>query len=275
MGRWRLTALGSQGLEQICSAATTTRDYFKHKQSKAKQSTRNICKTLFEYRNGKDLYSSRNNINMVLLGGLEVLAAGYLIKQHLKHKEEKQRLEIEALNLEEQSYRIYSPDRAGPGIDEDIRQKEKYTYDRRERYDKGRSSEDIRYTNSPPPKGYYAPRPRSRENQSQMRPTGYSSTGASSVQWVPPPPPQQQMNSPPIITTIPPFTRNPQPYPAHSVSPPPLHPTFANEPYAYPPEKTTRVDAKTWIAVPGEDELTVPGETRDPPPAYEEIGGRH
>ena len=52
---------------------------------------------------------------MVILGGLELLAAGYLIKQHLKHREEKQRLENEALDLDEQSYRIYSPDRAGPG----------------------------------------------------------------------------------------------------------------------------------------------------------------
>ncbi|KAG4027880.1 hypothetical protein MFRU_026g00610 [Monilinia fructicola] len=272
---------------------------------------------------------------MVLLGGLEVLAAGYLIKQHLKHREEKQRLEIEALNLEEQSYRIYSPDHAGPGqrrrrhshdrhharshsreYDRDrgrersnerrhrrrYSPERKYAYDRREQDDKRKSREDVRYTNSPPTKGYYAHQPGPHENHSQMRPTGYSSTGAPSAQWVPPPPPpQQRMNSPPIITTTPPYTRTPQPYPSHQVPPPPLHPTFANEPYAYPPEKlpesmlrpgvptrgrsssapgdiyeTPRANtSRVRIAVPGEDELTVPGETRDPPPAYEEIGGRH
>ncbi|QSZ32086.1 hypothetical protein DSL72_001655 [Monilinia vaccinii-corymbosi] len=266
---------------------------------------------------------------MVLLGGLEVLAAGYLIKQHLKHKEERQRLEIEALNLEEQSYRIHSPDCAGPsqrrqrpshGRDHDgeydrdrrrERSKErrhrrrdsperKYTSDRRERDDKRRSREDVRYTNSPPPKGYYAPQPRSHGSQSQMRQPEYSQTGAPSAQWVPPPP-QQRMNSPPIITTTPPFTRHPQPYPAYQVSPPPAHPTFANEPYAYPPEKlpesmlrpgvpargrsssapgdiypSSRAEtSRVRIAVPGEDELTIPGETRDPPPAYENIGGRY
>lgn len=263
---------------------------------------------------------------MVLLGGLEVLAAGYLINRHLKNKEEKQRLEIEALNLEEHSYRIYSPDHAGPGQrrrrhshdrehdrEHDRgreRSKErrhrrrdsserKHTYDRRERDDRRdgkRSREDVRYTNTPPPKGYYAP---------QTRPQGpvHPLTGAPPTQWIPPPPPpsQQRMNNPPIITTSPPFTHSPQPYPAHQSSPPPLHPTFANEPYSYPPEKlpesmlrpgaptrgrsssapgdiyeSPRANAsRVRIAVPGEDELTVPGETRDPPPAYEEIGGRH
>ncbi|KAI9642763.1 hypothetical protein NHQ30_008495 [Ciborinia camelliae] len=268
---------------------------------------------------------------MVLLGGLEVLAAGYLIKQHLKHKEEKQRLEIEALNLEEQSYRIYSSDRAGPGHrrrrhshgrehDHDNegsrgreRSKErrhrrgdsserKYTYDRRERDDrrddKRRSREDVRYTNSPQPKGYYAPQP-----QPQGRQPAHPPTGAPPTQWVPPPPPpqQQRMNSPPIITTTPPFTHHTPSYPPHQSSPPPLHPTFANEPYAYPPEKlpesmlrpgaptrgrsssapgdiyeSPRANtSRVRIAVPGEDELTIPGETSDPPPAYEEIGGRH
>ncbi|ESZ90565.1 hypothetical protein SBOR_9049 [Sclerotinia borealis F-4128] len=266
---------------------------------------------------------------MVLLGGLEVLAAGYLIKQHLKHKEEKQRLEIEALNLEEQSYRIYSPDRAGPSQrrrrhshneehdhehDKNRgreRSKErrhrrrdsperKYTYDRRGRHDrrddKRRSREDVRHTDSPPPKGDYASQPKPQGHQS-----AHLYTSTPPTQWVPPPPSQQRMNSPPIITTSPPFTRHPQPYPPYQTSPPPLHPTFANEPYAYPPEKLPESmlrpgaptrgrsssapgdiydspmanTSRVRIAVPGEDGLTIPGETRDPPPPYEEIGGKH
>lgn len=283
---------------------------------------------------------------MVLLGGLEVLAAGYLLKQHLKHKEEKQRLEIEALNLEEQSYRIYSSDRAGPSHrrrrhsherehyhahDRDKgrergrkRSKEhrhrgryssesKYKHDNRERDDrrderrddkresrddKRRSREDLRYSNSPPGKGYYAP-PSGHKSYSHSQKSGHPPIGAPSTQWIPPPPPQHRTNSPPIITTSPPSAHHPQPsYKSSSHS---LHPTFANEPYAYPPEKlpesmlrpgaptrgrsssapghiyeSPRANtSRVRIVVPGEDELTIPGETRDPPPAYEEVGKRH
>ncbi|KAA8571450.1 hypothetical protein EYC84_001450 [Monilinia fructicola] len=242
---------------------------------------------------------------MVLLGGLEVLAAGYLIKQHLKHREEKQRLEIEALNLEEQSYRIYSPDHAGPGqrrrrhshdrhharshsreYDRDrgrersnerrhrrrYSPERKYAYDRREQDDKRKSREDVRYTNSPPPKGYYAHQPGPHENHSQMRPTGYSSTGAPSAQWVPPPPPpQQRMNSPPIITTTPLTPKLPESMLRPGVPTRGRSSSAPGDIYETPRANTSRVR----IAVPGEDELTVPGETRDPPPAYEEIGGRH
>ncbi|CAD6445311.1 3ecdcb0c-34a5-4cb8-93a5-85c935ab343e-CDS [Sclerotinia trifoliorum] len=278
---------------------------------------------------------------MVLLGGLEVLAAGYLLKQHLKHKEEKQRLEIEALNLEEQSYRIYSSDRAGPSHrrrrhsherehdrahDRDKgrergreRSKErshksrdssesKYKYDKRERDDrrdehrddKRRSREDLRYSNSRPAKSYYAP-PSGHKSHSQSQKPVHPHIGAPSTQWVPPPPPpQHRMNSPPIITTSPSSTHHPQPYPPYQSSSHSLHPTFANEPYAYPPEKlpesmlrpgaptrgrsssapgniyeSPRANtSRVRIVVPGEDELTIPGETRDPPPAYEEVGGR-
>ncbi|ATZ49457.1 hypothetical protein BCIN_04g06030 [Botrytis cinerea B05.10] len=271
---------------------------------------------------------------MVILGGLELLAAGYLIKQHLKHREEKQRLENEALDLDEQSYRIYSPDRAGPGhrrrrhsydrerdrsYDRDrdrSRGRErsnerrhrrrdsserKYTYDKRERDDrrddKRRSREDLRYTSSPPRKGYYVPHP-----ETQMRQQVHPPVGAPSAGWVPPPPPQQRMNSPPITTTPPPFNHHSQTrYPPYQTSQQPFHPTFANEPYAYPPEKlpesmlrpgaptrrrsssapgniyesTKANTSRVRIVVPGEDELTIPGETQDPPPAYEEIRGRH
>lgn len=274
---------------------------------------------------------------MVLLGGLELLAAGYLVRQHLKHKEEKQRLEIEALNLEEQSYRIYSADHAGPGQrrrrdshgwdhgrehdrnrsrerSRECRHRRtessdrKRTFDRRGRdgrrerddrkEDKKKGREDVRYTTSPPPKDYYAPQQGSHHSQPQMRRPVYPPTGAPVTQWVPPLP--QQRNGTPIITTTP-FTRNPQPHAPYQSSQLPLHPAFANEPYAYPPEKLPESmltpgapargrsssapgdmyespranSSRVRIVVPGEDELTVPGETRDPPPAYEEISGSH
>jgi len=44
---------------------------------------------------------------MVIFGGLELVAAGYIIHKHSKNKKEKRRLEEEAAALEEQQYRIY------------------------------------------------------------------------------------------------------------------------------------------------------------------------
>ncbi|PBP20866.1 hypothetical protein BUE80_DR008443 [Diplocarpon rosae] len=50
---------------------------------------------------------------MVILGGLELVAAGYVIHQHLQNKKERQRLEDEAAALEEEQYRIFPPDEPG------------------------------------------------------------------------------------------------------------------------------------------------------------------
>lgn len=47
---------------------------------------------------------------MVILGGLEIVAAGYLIHKHNQNKRDKQRLEDEAAALEEQQYRIFPSD---------------------------------------------------------------------------------------------------------------------------------------------------------------------
>jgi hypothetical protein len=52
---------------------------------------------------------------MVILGGLELVAAGYLINRHHKNKQEARRLQEEEEALEESRYRIYSPNNAGPG----------------------------------------------------------------------------------------------------------------------------------------------------------------
>ena len=47
---------------------------------------------------------------MVLLGGLEIVAAGYLIHKHQQNKKDKARLEEEAAALEEEQYRIFPPE---------------------------------------------------------------------------------------------------------------------------------------------------------------------
>lgn len=52
---------------------------------------------------------------MVILGGLELVAAGYLINRHQKNKQEARRLQEEEEALEESRYRIHSADNAGPG----------------------------------------------------------------------------------------------------------------------------------------------------------------
>lgn len=52
---------------------------------------------------------------MVILGGLELVAAGYLINRHQKNKQEARRIQEEEDALEEQQYRIHSATNAGPG----------------------------------------------------------------------------------------------------------------------------------------------------------------
>jgi len=51
---------------------------------------------------------------MVLLGGLEIVAAGYLIHKHNKNKKERARLEEEAAALEEDSYPLFPADQRPP-----------------------------------------------------------------------------------------------------------------------------------------------------------------
>ncbi|PQE09599.1 hypothetical protein CJF32_00007125 [Rutstroemia sp. NJR-2017a WRK4] len=270
---------------------------------------------------------------MVILGGLELLAAGYLLNRHLKHKEEKQRLEIEALDLEERSYPIYSADDAGPrrsrrhshdrerdrkerrqrrrdspDWDRDRSRDRKHIYGGRERSrdreDRKKSQEDLRYS-SPPKSHLHSQHRTSPPLRPQPQPP-YPATGAPQSSWVPPPPPPFGSHVPPpthpqyapashhqpSATVIP----NPNSYPAEHPQPY-IHPTFANEPYRYPPEKLPESllsppsssgrgrsssapgeiyerpianTSRVRIAVPGEDELTIPGE--EPPPAYEEVG---
>ncbi|CZT01441.1 hypothetical protein WAI453_006921 [Rhynchosporium graminicola] len=50
---------------------------------------------------------------MVILGGLELVAVGYVIHKHAQNKKEKQRIAEEAAALEEQQYRVFPSDRRG------------------------------------------------------------------------------------------------------------------------------------------------------------------
>ncbi|KAL2072203.1 hypothetical protein VTL71DRAFT_11546 [Oculimacula yallundae] len=50
---------------------------------------------------------------MVILGGLELVAVGYVIHKHAQNKKEKQRIAEEAAALEEQQYRIFPSDGRG------------------------------------------------------------------------------------------------------------------------------------------------------------------
>ena len=51
---------------------------------------------------------------MVILGGLEIVAAGYLIHKHNKNKKERARLEEEVAALEESSYPLFPADQRPP-----------------------------------------------------------------------------------------------------------------------------------------------------------------
>lgn len=51
---------------------------------------------------------------MVILGGLEIVAAGYLIHKHNKNKKERARLEEEIAALEESSYPLFPADQRPP-----------------------------------------------------------------------------------------------------------------------------------------------------------------
>ena len=109
---------------------------------------------------------------MVLLGGLEIVAAGYLIHKHNKNKKERARLEEEVAALEESSYPLFEADQRPPRrhthshsqsrphthsslslaqIDESDEERRER---RRRRREKRRREEEYEYerTNSAPPK---------------------------------------------------------------------------------------------------------------------------
>jgi hypothetical protein len=83
---------------------------------------------------------------MVILGGLELVAAGYLINRHQKNKQEARRIQEEEDLLEEQRYRIYSANNAGPGRrrNHSHDRKHSHSHHRRHSHDRRHSRDDRR-----------------------------------------------------------------------------------------------------------------------------------
>lgn len=98
---------------------------------------------------------------MVILGGLEIVAAGYIIHKHNRNKKDKQRLADEAAALEEQQYRIFPSDGRGRHSRSEHR--------RRRSHSRRRHSSDAKYRQEsprppmpqarPPPQYNVAPAP--------------------------------------------------------------------------------------------------------------------
>jgi len=264
---------------------------------------------------------------MVLFGGLEIVAAGYLLNRHYKNKEEKERLEAEAAALEEQQYRIYSPDHAGPGESGRRRRAHSHDRERRRRYDGKDRRGDRKDKWDSDDEGDEERRRRRREREDDE---GGRAEGRRRREEIPQRPQQRQDAYPP--TGIPanwqqrPHQRPPQgplqgppqqhPYPPNQYPPPPnMNPNIQVPQQFYPPppppnpnqnqyrpppppqqayannngylapdpesprgrassapplrtDARRRSDSRVRIAVPGEEELTVPGESDDAPPPY-------
>ncbi|CAG8948866.1 hypothetical protein HYFRA_00001989 [Hymenoscyphus fraxineus] len=149
---------------------------------------------------------------MVLLAGLEIVAAGYLLKKHVKNKKERARLEEESLRLEEEQYHLFPPqgerhhqrshsERRDPRERRDSKDR-RDSRDRRNSYDR-KDSRDSRDRKSrrdrdttrpastspvPPYKAHSAsPRPHIQSSQRPVQPQPYVQT---IPQHVPRPPPQ-------------------------------------------------------------------------------------
>lgn len=177
-----------------------------------------FCKSLLTFQTflppGLTLLRDKS-INMVLLGGLEIVAAGYLIHKHQQNKKDRQRLEDEAAALEESQYRIFPPDQR-PSSSQHRRRRshshereERHSHerrDRRDRYDRPHSA-DGKYRRESPRRESVRP-PKAQMNipppQQQQMPIQPS--------FIPPPAPQQSAMRPPpppLYNTVPTATAAP------------------------------------------------------------------
>jgi len=159
---------------------------------------------------------------MVILGGLELVAAGYLMHQHNKNKKDRQRIDEAALALEEQGYPLQedgSHRRHHRRHSHDRRYEGSHSYDREGKHRRHRSeSRDGRHRRE---KEEYVPRP---GNSSAQVPTPVPAATAMYAQGgrhsAPPAqrpiPPQGQAQYPP--------TGWPQHWPQTQIPPPPPNP---------------------------------------------------
>jgi hypothetical protein len=130
---------------------------------------------------------------MVIFGGLEIAAAGYLIHRHNQNKREKARLDDEAAALEEQQYRLFPAD--GHGRPHRRHRSHSHSRTRRSHSRDGRKHE-------------YERRPRSHSYERKSR----RDTSLPPVMPMPMSVPMQQNIPPPQYTNAPPGAM-PAPYP--------------------------------------------------------------
>ncbi|KAF4630853.1 hypothetical protein G7Y89_g7290 [Cudoniella acicularis] len=160
---------------------------------------------------------------MVLLGGLEIVAAGYLINKHQKNKRERQRIEDERLALEEEQYHLFPPEDERHGRRHRSHSERRHSDDRHERR---RSSRERRHSRdrkprreSPPPRPASTTPvpPRHDSYSSSSRPSKHSADRLPVQQMSQPVP--QSMPRPPPQPQQPYAQPQAQPYPQPYVQP--------------------------------------------------------
>jgi hypothetical protein len=136
---------------------------------------------------------------MVILGGLELVAAGYLINKHHKNKQEARRIKEEEEALEESRYRIYSADNAGPGrrrTHSQDRHDRKHSHShRRHSHDRKHSRDDRRDDRK---HSYDRPQKESRPHASSAPPPVYAAAVPVIHKAVRPPQPAIAPARPPV-----------------------------------------------------------------------------
>ncbi|KAE8445588.1 hypothetical protein EG329_013221 [Mollisiaceae sp. DMI_Dod_QoI] len=142
---------------------------------------------------------------MVLLGGLELVAAGYIIHKHQQNKRDKQRLDDEAAALEEEQYHLFPPDDGRNSRSDNRRRRShsrrRHSYDRYDRHDRPHSHDGKYRRESPSPR----PKP-------ILKPTNYSNPQLAQQR---PPPYNAALATPPMAAAQRPAPQaQPQPQPA-------------------------------------------------------------
>lgn len=177
---------------------------------------------------------------MVILGGLELVAAGYLINRHQKNKQEERRIREEEDLLEEQRYQIHSADNAGPGrrrSHSHDRHDRKHSHHRHHSHDRRHSRDDRRDDRK---YNYERPQRESRPHANSAPPPVYAAAVPIAAQAVrPAAPPAMAPARPPVSDPSYPPTGwpahweqsqrppvNPQPQPQAAQMPPNLTPYY-------------------------------------------------
>lgn len=153
---------------------------------------------------------------MVIFGGLEIVAAGYLIHKHQQNKKDKQRIDDEAAALEESQYRIYSDGSSSHQHRRRSHSRERrdsrgrHSHERQERRDKydrphsadGKYGRDRRGDRDRPPRQQMTAVPAPMRAQTQMPPSAMRPV-PSQAQIPVQPQPQEGPSVPPPYHTIP------------------------------------------------------------------------